>query len=88
MDLATMTTRISLDLTPAQIVTELDRYIVVRKGQAGRRDRAPQPLARRRASRPSSRRVAPKNIIMIGPTGVGKDEVARPPGEAVASGRS
>jgi ATP-dependent HslUV protease ATP-binding subunit HslU len=65
-------------LTPAQIVAELDRYIV---GQ----DRAKRAVAialrnrwRRQKLTPELRdEVAPKNIIMIGPTGVGKTEVAR-----------
>jgi ATP-dependent HslUV protease ATP-binding subunit HslU len=65
-------------LTPAQIVAELDRYIV---GQ----DRAKRAVALalrnrwRRQSLPAELRdeVAPKNIIMIGPTGVGKTEIAR-----------
>jgi ATP-dependent HslUV protease ATP-binding subunit HslU len=65
-------------LTPAQIVTELDRYIV---GQ----ERAKRAVAialrnrwRRQNLPPELRdEVAPKNIIMIGPTGVGKTEIAR-----------
>jgi ATP-dependent HslUV protease ATP-binding subunit HslU len=65
-------------LTPAQIVAELDRYIV---GQ----DRAKRAVAialrnrwRRQRLTPELRdEVAPKNIIMIGPTGVGKTEIAR-----------
>ena len=65
-------------LTPAQIVAELDRYII---GQ----DRAKRAVAvalrnrwRRQNLPPELRdEVAPKNIIMIGPTGVGKTEVAR-----------
>ena len=65
-------------LTPAQIVGELDRYIV---GQ----DRAKRAVAialrnrwRRQNVPPELRdEVAPKNIIMIGPTGVGKTEIAR-----------
>ena len=65
-------------LTPAQIVTELDRYIV---GQ-GRAKRAVAIALRnrwRRQNLPPELRdeVAPKNIIMIGPTGVGKTEIAR-----------
>jgi len=65
-------------LTPAQIVAELDRYIV---GQT-RAKRAVAIALRnrwRRQSLPAELRdeVAPKNIIMIGPTGVGKTEVAR-----------
>ena len=67
-----------LTLTPAQIVTELDLYIV---GQ----ERAKRAVAialrnrwRRQNVPPELRdEVAPKNIIMIGPTGVGKTEVAR-----------
>jgi ATP-dependent HslUV protease ATP-binding subunit HslU len=65
-------------LTPAQIVAELDRYIV---GQ----ERAKRAVAialrnrwRRQNLPPELRdEVAPKNIIMIGPTGVGKTEIAR-----------
>jgi ATP-dependent HslUV protease ATP-binding subunit HslU len=65
-------------LTPAQIVAELDRYIV---GQ-NRAKRAVAVALRnrwRRQNLPAELRdeVAPKNIIMIGPTGVGKTEVAR-----------
>jgi ATP-dependent HslUV protease ATP-binding subunit HslU len=66
------------ELTPAQIVAELDRYIV---GQH-RAKRAVAVALRnrwRRQNVPAELRdeVAPKNIIMIGPTGVGKTEVAR-----------
>jgi ATP-dependent HslUV protease ATP-binding subunit HslU len=65
-------------LTPAQIVGELDRYIV---GQQ-RAKRAVAIALRnrwRRQNLPPELRdeVAPKNIIMIGPTGVGKTEIAR-----------
>jgi ATP-dependent HslUV protease ATP-binding subunit HslU len=65
-------------LTPAQIVEELDRYIV---GQH-RAKRAVAVALRnrwRRQNLPPELRdeVAPKNIIMIGPTGVGKTEIAR-----------
>jgi ATP-dependent HslUV protease ATP-binding subunit HslU len=65
-------------LTPAQIVVELDRYVV---GQ-GRAKRAVAIALRnrwRRQNVPPELRdeVAPKNIIMIGPTGVGKTEIAR-----------
>jgi ATP-dependent HslUV protease ATP-binding subunit HslU len=65
-------------LTPKQIVAELDRFIV------GQRDakRAVAVAVRnrwRRQQLPESMRpdVAPKNILMIGPTGVGKTEIAR-----------
>jgi ATP-dependent HslUV protease ATP-binding subunit HslU len=69
---------VSSELTPAQIVAELDRYIV---GQANAKRAVAIALRNRwrRQSLPSELRdeVAPKNIIMIGPTGVGKTEVAR-----------
>src|SRR5436189_5987699 len=66
------------ELTPRQIVKELDRYIV---GQ----DAAKKAVAvairnrwRRQQLAPDLRKdVTPKNIIMIGPTGVGKTEIAR-----------
>jgi ATP-dependent HslUV protease ATP-binding subunit HslU len=66
------------DLTPRQIVEELDRYIV---GQgAAKRSVAIALRNRYRRSRlPLDLRdeVIPKNILMIGPTGVGKTEIAR-----------
>src|SRR5215218_3502987 len=65
-------------MTPRQIVAELDKYIVgqdaAKKAVAvairnrWRRQQLPEEL---RAS------VTPKNIILIGPTGVGKTEIAR-----------
>lgn len=69
---------ISKTLTPREVVRELDRYIV---GQ----DDAKRCVAialrnrwRRQNLSPNLRdEVAPKNIIMIGPTGVGKTEIAR-----------
>ena len=66
------------DLTPRQIVAELDRYIV---GQE-RAKRAVAIALRNRTRRlklspEMAEEVAPKNIIMIGPTGVGKTEIAR-----------
>src|SRR6266850_4768998 len=65
-------------LTPKQIVAELDKYIV---GQADAK-RAVAVAVRNRWRRqqlsPEIRKdVTPKNIIMIGPTGVGKTEIAR-----------
>jgi ATP-dependent HslUV protease ATP-binding subunit HslU len=64
--------------TPREIVSELDRYIV---GQA-RAKRAVAVALRnrwRRQAAPAELRdeIMPKNIIMIGPTGVGKTEIAR-----------
>ena len=66
------------DLTPRQIVTELDRFII---GQADAK-RAVAVAMRNRWRRqqldPALRdEVFPKNILMIGPTGVGKTEIAR-----------
>ncbi|HSU67977.1 MAG TPA: ATP-dependent protease ATPase subunit HslU, partial [Tepidisphaeraceae bacterium] len=66
------------NLTPREIVGELDRYIV---GQADAK-RAVAVAVRnrwRRQQLPEQMRqdVAPKNILMIGPTGVGKTEIAR-----------
>jgi ATP-dependent HslUV protease ATP-binding subunit HslU len=66
------------ELTPREIVAELDKYII---GQ----DKAKKAVAialrnrTRRQRLPEDLRdeVAPKNIIMIGPTGVGKTEIAR-----------
>src|SRR5467141_2685546 len=65
-------------LTPREIVAELDRYIV---GQAAAK-RAVAIALRNRWRRfrvtPEMRdEVMPKNIILVGPTGVGKTEIAR-----------
>jgi ATP-dependent HslUV protease ATP-binding subunit HslU len=65
-------------LTPRQIVTELDKYVV---GQH-RAKRAVAVALRNRIRRQRlptemASEVAPKNILMIGPTGVGKTEIAR-----------
>jgi ATP-dependent HslUV protease ATP-binding subunit HslU len=65
-------------LTPRQIVAELDKYVI---GQAGAK-RAVAIALRNRMRRQKlppdlAEEVAPKNILMIGPTGVGKTEIAR-----------
>lgn len=65
-------------LTPRQIVEELDKYIV---GQS-RAKRAVAIALRNRYRRANAREdlrdeITPKNILMIGPTGVGKTEIAR-----------
>jgi ATP-dependent HslUV protease ATP-binding subunit HslU len=66
------------DLTPARIVAELDRHIV---GQTAAKRAVAIALRnryRRRQLPPEVREeVIPKNILMIGPTGVGKTEIAR-----------
>lgn len=65
-------------MTPREIVSELDRYIV---GQANAKRAVAIALRNRwrRQQVPESLRdeIAPKNIIMIGPTGVGKTEISR-----------
>jgi ATP-dependent HslUV protease ATP-binding subunit HslU len=68
----------SPELTPRQIVAELDKFIVgqekakravaVALRNRWRRQRLPPEMARE---------ILPKNILMIGPTGVGKTEIAR-----------
>ncbi|MBA3949598.1 MAG: ATP-dependent protease ATPase subunit HslU [Acidobacteria bacterium] len=65
-------------LTPRQIVSELDKFVV---GQAAAK-RAVAIALRNRIRRQKlapelAEEVAPKNILMIGPTGVGKTEIAR-----------
>ena len=66
------------DLTPRQIVAELDRYII---GQGKAKKAVAVALRNRyrreRVSLPLRDEVTPKNILMIGPTGVGKTEIAR-----------
>lgn len=66
------------ELTPREIVSELDRHIVAQSGakravaialrNRWRRKRVPGAL---------SSEITPKNILMIGPTGVGKTEISR-----------
>jgi ATP-dependent HslUV protease ATP-binding subunit HslU len=66
------------DLTPRQIVAELDRYIV---GQADAKKAVAIALRnrwrRQRAPEAIRAEISPNNIILIGPTGVGKTEIAR-----------
>ena len=67
-----------MDLTPRQIVAELDKYIV---GQHDAKKAVAVAIRNRwrRQQLPEELRkdVTPKNIILIGPTGVGKTEIAR-----------
>lgn len=71
-------TKIEKNLTPAQIVKELDRHIV---GQSEAKRSVAIALRNRwrRMQLPQEIRneITPKNILMIGPTGVGKTEIAR-----------
>jgi ATP-dependent HslUV protease ATP-binding subunit HslU len=66
------------DLTPRQIAAELDRYIV---GQAEAKKSVAIALRnrwrRQRAPESIREEISPNNIILIGPTGVGKTEIAR-----------
>jgi len=66
------------DLTPPQIVAELDRFII---GQADAKRAVAVAMRNRwrRQQLPDDLRdeVYPKNILMIGPTGVGKTEISR-----------
>lgn len=67
-----------MNMTPQEIVSELDKHIV---GQ----DRAKRSVAialrnrwrRAQVAEPLRHEITPKNILMIGPTGVGKTEIAR-----------
>jgi ATP-dependent HslUV protease ATP-binding subunit HslU len=70
--------KFSLNLTPKQIVEELDRYIVGQKEAKKSVAIALRNRFRRKAvESPLREEIMPKNILMIGPTGVGKTEVAR-----------
>ncbi len=66
------------DLKPGEIVTELDKYII---GQNNAKKSVAIALRnrwrRRQLDKDLQEEIAPKNIILIGPTGVGKTEIAR-----------
>src|SRR2546428_10757893 len=66
------------ELTPREIVRELDKYVI---GQAGAKRAVAIALrnriCRQKLSAEMGEEVMPKNIIMMGPTGVGKTEIAR-----------
>ncbi|HEX7136645.1 MAG TPA: ATP-dependent protease ATPase subunit HslU [Vicinamibacterales bacterium] len=65
-------------LTPRQIVRELDKFVI---GQAAAKRAVAialrNRLRRQKLSPEMAEEIAPKNILMIGPTGVGKTEIAR-----------
>ena len=65
-------------MTPKEIVHELDKHIV---GQAAAKRAVAVALRnrwrRQQVSEPLRQEITPKNILMIGPTGVGKTEIAR-----------
>ena len=65
-------------LTPRQIVEELDRYVIGQRDAKRMVAIALRTRWRRHRLSPELRdEVIPKNIIMIGPTGVGKTEISR-----------
>ena len=65
-------------MTPAEIVSELDKHII---GQAKAKKAVAVALRnrwrRQQVGEPLRQEITPKNILMIGPTGVGKTEIAR-----------
>jgi ATP-dependent HslUV protease ATP-binding subunit HslU len=66
------------DLTPREIVSELDKYVVGQKAAKRAVAIALRNRMRRQKLPPDiADEIMPKNIIMIGPTGVGKTEIAR-----------
>jgi ATP-dependent HslUV protease ATP-binding subunit HslU len=71
--------QVTLDeLTPREIVAELDKYVVGQKDAKRAVAIALRNRMRRQKLTPEmAEEVIPKNIIMIGPTGVGKTEIAR-----------
>ncbi len=66
------------DLTPREIVAELDKYVVGQRAAKRAVAIALRNRMRRQKLAPEiAEEIMPKNIIMIGPTGVGKTEIAR-----------
>lgn len=67
-----------MNLTPQEIVTELDKHVV---GQSKAKRAVAVALRnrwrRQQVAEPLRHEITPKNILMIGPTGVGKTEIAR-----------
>lgn len=67
-----------MNLTPQEIVTELDKHVV---GQSKAKRAVAIALRnrwrRQQVAEPLRHEITPKNILMIGPTGVGKTEIAR-----------
>ncbi|MGB6056226.1 MAG: ATP-dependent protease ATPase subunit HslU [Burkholderiaceae bacterium] len=67
-----------MNMTPPEIVSELDKHVV---GQAAAKRAVAIALRnrwrRQQVAEPLRHEITPKNILMIGPTGVGKTEIAR-----------
>ncbi len=73
-----MTPRLDTALTPSRVIEYLDRYIVGQEKAKRAVAVALRNRLRRRMLPPEmAREVMPKNILMVGPTGVGKTEIAR-----------
>ena len=73
-----MTPRLESVLTPSRVIEYLDRYIVGQEKAKRAVAVALRNRLRRRLLPPEmAREVMPKNILMVGPTGVGKTEIAR-----------
>src|SRR5205823_13463455 len=72
------------ELTPRQIVTELDKYVV---GQTKAKRCVAVALRnrmrRQKLSEELAEEILPKNIIMIGPTGICKSEIAKRPARVI-----
>src|SRR4051812_10141404 len=65
-------------LTPRQIVAELDKHVIGQKDAKRAVAIALRNRTRRQKLAPEmAEEIVPKNILMIGPTGVGKTEIAR-----------
>src|SRR5678809_1187195 len=71
--------QVALDeLTPREIVAELDKHVIGQKDAKRAVSIALRNRMRRQKLAPElAEEIAPKNILMIGPTGVGKTEIAR-----------
>jgi ATP-dependent HslUV protease ATP-binding subunit HslU len=73
-----MTATTPFDLTPLEVVEALDRHIIGQhKAKRAVAVALRNHLRRRKLPEAMQAEVAPKNILMIGPTGVGKTEIAR-----------
>jgi len=73
-----MTATTQFDLTPLEVVEALDRHIIGQhKAKRAVAVALRNHLRRRKLPEALQAEVAPKNILMIGPTGVGKTEIAR-----------
>jgi ATP-dependent HslUV protease ATP-binding subunit HslU len=75
---ALIDTSMKMALTPSQVVEYLDRYIVGQeKAKRAVAVALRNRLRRRKLPAEMAKEISPKNILMVGPTGVGKTEIAR-----------